>query len=393
MREKGSLGARVAALAGLALASLVGCAGPTATLPRVTPERLESQTLTVQRKAVDAALAREARVRRLAWPIITENAALCPKHRPLMGWRLGDAETVRSLANGLKASHIAALGFDDTPRILSVAPGSPAEAAGLKTGDVIIGLDPEEPVTSLREIVRAVGDALEDWEEGQTLTLAAKRDGEEFTVDVTPVEGCDVRIISSGSNAINALASFRTITVYAGLVRALNDDDQLSFVIAHELAHIAGRHVRKGTRNTFLSGAALWAPPVYVLARVGDWVTSWPAEQLGAEAPPLTTAAEQLTAKAVGSGGFEAEADYIGLYMHVRAGRSVETVQDVFQLFSTVSPRTSWLEVTHPVTPERMLNLQSTAEEIAAKQAAGTPLIPEGWAEHIEAYASRKSPD
>ncbi|MEM1410255.1 MAG: hypothetical protein AAGG79_05865, partial [Pseudomonadota bacterium] len=77
--------------------------------------------------------------------------------------------------------------------------------------------------------------------------------------------------------------------------------------------------------------------------------------------------------------GFEREADYVGLYMHVRAGGVTDDLPAVFQMFSNLSARQTWLEVTHPVTPERQLRLMAAAKEINAKQSAGDPLLPEGW--------------
>ncbi|MEM9838171.1 MAG: M48 family metallopeptidase [Pseudomonadota bacterium] len=360
-------------------AALAACATPQARLPVASPEQVEPQTQAVMQLAVADALAREERVRRLAFPILEENAELCHKTGPLMGWRIGDAETVQSLAKGLKKHHVTALGWDETPRLLSIAPGSPAEAAGLQVGDRLIGLaESQDEAETLRDLGKMLGKALQDWEDGDTITVAASRDGERFETELTPVEACKVRVVSSASNSINAHATTNTIAMYAGLLRVFPDDNDVAFVIAHELAHVSQRHVRKGIRNSFATGVVLWGPPSYLLAGAFDWLTEWPAEKLGAQSPPLTTLVAQAASSSVGSVGFEREADYIGLYMHVRAGRSPDGLENVFETFGTVSPRTSWLKVSHPVVPERLLHLQQTAEEIRAKQAAGEPLIPEG---------------
>jgi len=356
----------------------VACVSPDAQLPSASDRDVVATTLRSQEQSVARALAREERVRRLAWPLLVANADLCPKTRPSMGWRVGDANTVKGLAKGLKSQHVAALGWTDAPQILSVAPGSPAAAAGLQPGDqVVVAMG--EHVEDLASLGESLGEVLEDWERGQRLAISVDRDGEIIDADIEPVETCAVRIVSSASGSINASAAFKTMTVYAGLIRALPDDNDLAFVLAHELAHMAGQHPRKVTRNSIVSGSVLWGPPALFLANGFDWLTSYPAKKLGSQSPPLTTATMRALGSTVKSVDFEREADYVGLYMHVRAGGSAEGLANVFQTFANVSPRTTWLKVTHPVVPERLLHLEQTADEIAAKLGQGDELIPEGW--------------
>ena len=364
----------------VALAWLAGCATPDAHLPRIGEDDIARERTEVQRQALDKALAREARVRRLAWPILTSNTELCRKTAPRIGWRIGDAATVTQLASGLRESDVRALGWGEAPRVLSVAPGSPADAAGIAAGDRIIAVA-GDPLTEddLRATVKSLTAALAEREPEESLEVTISRDGSSATFTVIPEPACDVRIVSSARGAVNASASFTTLTINAGLVRALADDNQLAFVIAHELAHVAGRHPRKVIRNMAATGTALWAPPALLAAGLVDWLTAYPAKRLGSKAPPLSTAVTRAAAGAVRSTSFEAEADYVGLYMHVRAGGEVDGLAGVFQVFADRSPRSSWLRVTHPTVPERKLRLARTAEEIAAKQAAGLPLIPEGW--------------
>lgn len=357
---------------------LHACATPDAVLPDADVSLVGAEAKAVQRLAVEDALAREERVRRLAWPIVSENAELCPRTGPKLGWRIGDDETVQRLAKGLKKRQVTALGWTDQPRLLSVAPGSPADQAGLKPGDHILGIAGEEDSKSLKQLGKSLSKALEDWEDRTSLTIAARRGGDRFEAEVTPVRACDVRIISSASRSLNAHASFSEMVIYAGLLRAFPEDNDVAFVIAHELAHITGRHARKGTRNGIVTGAVLWAPPSLILAGAFDWLTAWPAEKLGAQAPPLSTAVTQAAAASVNSVAFEREADYVGLYMHVRAGGSLDGLENVFETFGKVGPRTSWLKVSHPIVPERLVHLQQTSEELRAKQANGAPLIPEG---------------
>jgi regulator of sigma E protease len=66
------------------------------------------------------------------------------------------------------------------PQISSVQPGEPAEAAGLRGGDVILGVNGEKPIVHARviEVIRA--------NEGKPLTFEILRDGATLNVPVTP---------------------------------------------------------------------------------------------------------------------------------------------------------------------------------------------------------------
>jgi S1-C subfamily serine protease len=64
-----------------------------------------------------------------------------------------------------------------------VVPGSPAEAAGLRAGDVLLRIDGEE-IAGLREF----SDLLRSLEPGRRVEATLLRDGEEITVPVTVEE-------------------------------------------------------------------------------------------------------------------------------------------------------------------------------------------------------------
>jgi membrane-associated protease RseP (regulator of RpoE activity) len=64
--------------------------------------------------------------------------------------------------------------------VASVVPGSPAETAGVKDGDVLLRFAGED-VTDLR----AYSEILKRLEPGQTVTVVLDRDGEEHTLEAT----------------------------------------------------------------------------------------------------------------------------------------------------------------------------------------------------------------
>ena len=72
------------------------------------------------------------------------------------------------------------------PQVASVQPGEPAEAAGLRGGDVILAVNSEKPIVHARviEIIRA--------NENKPLQFEIQRDGSTMTIPVTPKKFGDV---------------------------------------------------------------------------------------------------------------------------------------------------------------------------------------------------------
>ena len=72
------------------------------------------------------------------------------------------------------------------PQVASVQPGEPAEAAGLRTGDVILGVNGEKPIVHARviEIIRA--------NESKPLQFEIQRDGSTQMLTVTPKKTADL---------------------------------------------------------------------------------------------------------------------------------------------------------------------------------------------------------
>ena len=72
------------------------------------------------------------------------------------------------------------LEVDSGAIIIDVGPGTPADEAGLRVEDIIVGLD-DTPIESSGDLLGA----LRDYQPGDTVQLTIVRDGEERTFDVT----------------------------------------------------------------------------------------------------------------------------------------------------------------------------------------------------------------
>ena len=75
---------------------------------------------------------------------------------------------------------------------------------------------------------------------------------------------------------------------------------------------------------------------------------------------------------------FEAEADYVGMYILARTGTDLDGASFFWRRMAIESPANiDTHSLTHPATAERFLALEQAVAEISDKKAAGTPLNPE----------------
>jgi predicted Zn-dependent protease len=75
--------------------------------------------------------------------------------------------------------------------------------------------------------------------------------------------------------------------------------------------------------------------------------------------------------------GFEREADYVGAYYATRAGYDVAGSEEFWRAMSLVHPDSIRFAKTHPTTPERFIQMQKVATEIANRQRRHEPLEPD----------------
>ena len=140
---------------------------------------------------------------------------------------------------------LATLPLDHGPGVIAIVPGGPAAAAGVRAGDVLLAIDgvplpPEpglaEPFAAPRAHARA--DAIADLlARPETRSLTLLRDGVAVAVQVHPRPTCPSQVHLARSDQRNAFADGRHVFLTTGLLARLSNDDELAFVIAHELAH------------------------------------------------------------------------------------------------------------------------------------------------------------
>jgi hypothetical protein len=226
--------------------------------------------------------------------------------------------------------------------ISAVVPGLPAQRQGLPVGAVVLAVNDEpveqlDPEEVLKKAKRAALAKIEP------LSVRVRYNGrvEEFNLESVRVCRYEVAIIDA--DTINAYSDGRRITLTRGVLEFVSNDDELSFVLAHEIAHNILQHPAVFKFNQTLES---------FLRAVG----------------PESDGSKSLEARQ----GFEIEADKLALYIMARAGRDLEAALSLMARLNArepdFEPRT--YSGAHPPTRTRWGMMEETIREIEKNPSA-----------------------
>lgn len=341
----------VAGLLAFACLFFTACRTPRSLLPEVPESALTAERQTQRLAFLEADEARRARLQTLAFPLLRVAAELYPdRARPTLGLSTLDASSLQPPYREVAIEHYA---LDERPLIRFVVPGSPAAEAGLLPGDRLLAVDDQtldaaDPLAQLRRALKT----------DTPVRLTLERDGTALTVTATPIALAPFRLELAYLAEVNALATGTTIRLNLGMLEFCQNETELAFVFAHELAHNLLRHQREVILN-------------YLLGTAADLTL------LAFSLPSTNTIG--LTAAYWHSSAFEMEADYVALYLLARAGFDLHAVRDFWPRIALRGPErgsskpTLW---THPDPAERQVRLLAAIAEIEARLAEGLPLTP-----------------
>lgn len=302
---------------------LSGCASVSTQLPDISLPQLSNEQSHQETMAFDERGRLQQRLMQVALPVLKANTELCPKTRQDIGVMM---HNVKTYTKALRPAAQRELGAKDTPSVSVIVPGSAAEAVGLKVGDQFL----DEKGKSIWSSHKSFQQQLKNGD-----PVRVRRGDKVFDVNLKSETVCGYNIRLTQTSTINAYADGKNITMTAGMMNFVKNDDELALIIGHELGHNTMGHIRKIVSNIILTaGATRYTRP------------------------------------------FESESDYVGMYYMVRAGYSPEGVEDFWRRLAVTNPKYVARDKTHPRYPNRYLSLAATREEIKAKQAAGLPLIP-----------------
>jgi hypothetical protein len=352
---KKTLAVAVAAL------GLIAWADPKTAAPEVSKDAAAEEA---KKQAVYVFTARMKEVRRvddIAFRIEVANQDLCADRRPRVGLTAGNAE---AFDPKVRDAAVEALQLGDGLTVIDLSTGGPAEAAGLRRGDVLVSLNGEAVPTgkdAVAKFYKRFGEIM-----GQStapVSVAVRRGGEALTYSMAPVMACAYGVLVEDSNDINAFADGRAIHINRGILRLAQSDDELALVIAHELAHNGQHHVQAELHNGRLVG-------------VGGLLLDVAAAAGGVNTHGAFTKAGMQMGMAHAKPEFEAEADYVGMYYMARAGYRTDGVEDFWRKMAVEAPEAIFIKTDHPTTPARFLAISAASREIEDKRAKGEALTP-----------------
>jgi len=350
---------------GCLLLALAACA-PQANLPPVEEGQVDAEAKIQRELALRGTVAWLDQLQRVGWNIRAKNVELCAERTVYASGvnflELDDyTKEKRDLVKEV-------LGISWRPTVFEVAPGSPAAVAGLRRGDIVVGIGGEK-VENKKQAAERLGKGITA---GKPVSIDVERAGELLELTLTPVKICAYPVRLKFDAVVNAFADGDNITVHLGLMKALKSDDELAAIVGHEMAHNTQLHIRDKSMNAML-GHMLIDLPTVLLTGVNPNV----GNRLGYN---------------MFSQEYEFEADYVGLYYTARAGYDVHHVGDLWRRMAMEYPEGISKGTTHPCTSQRYVALTSGAAEIDRKRAQGLELRPEMKAAQKAAAKAKEEP-
>lgn len=335
---------------------IIGCAS--IEIPRVSPQELAAERQLQLERTLTEGFDQIARLHDLLWPLLKGSTDFCRGMRTRsLGFRHASplSESGRSEVEVKARESI--FDFNNRPVIYAVAKGSPADLGGIQANDRIVAVGNWTwTAESANDFNRSLKRRLDAVMRRGVVALEIERDGERFSVELTPERVCDIELSLKPTLEVQARTNGREILVTQGMAERL-DDEQVRTVLAHELAHCTSGHITRASVN---SGLGLMFDLAFLTQRV------W----LGGVFSRLSRDAMSIN--------IEREADYVSMYLLANSGFDTEGRAEIWRdLADEVTFRSSFFN-SHPYSPERFLLLTKTHAEIERKREAGEDLVPNG---------------
>ena len=278
-------------------------------------------------------------VERVGFQLASANADLC---RPVREAGFS-VHTIEQYREPFRGAALELFDLGRAPGVLAVAPGSPADAAGLREADAILEVDgqatPDPPAKIARPdfsrtaaVQMQIAKALQE----PVLKLTIQRDGTTIQLEIHPVGACRSLFQVIPGRELKGEADGAYVQVSSELMALASSDDELAALLAHELAHnVLGHRARLDALHV---DRGLFA----IFGRNGRLIRET-----------------------------EQEADRLGVYLLARAGYDPHKALAFWIHVRKADPGSAG-DPTHPSWPERLKSIQA---EIRRLDEAGAPAL------------------
>ena len=254
--------------------------------------------------------------------------------------------------------------------IVRVTKGSPAEKAGLKAWDRIVSINGETSWKSAKDfeklLEKSTSKANFKKHKG-AIILGIERDKSIRSIQIKMIEILDFNLIQLESPKVAAFADGKNVYITRGMVAFAKNDDEIKFVLTHELSHNIMRHPESKKFSSIL-GRLLGAALDIGLGHINN----------GYIYTDFTTLFSEI-GKIIRSKKHEREADYLGMYIFAAAGGDVSNILNFWRRMAIEELRTMGTlseGATHPSDSERSILMLATFKEIQEKEKKGMKVLP-----------------
>ena len=225
-----------------------------------------------------------------------------------------------------------------TPALVvsAVVPGLPAQRKGLPVGAIVLAVN-DEPVEQLNpeEVLAKAKRAALAKIEPLSVRVRYNESVQEFNLESVRV--CRYQVAVIDTDTINAYSDGHRITLTRGVLKFVANEDELSFVLAHEIAHNVLQHAEVFRLNQTLED---------FLRAVGP----------GSESRHSLEARQR----------FEIEADRLALHIMSRADKNLGAALSLMARLNVREPdfEARRYSGAHPSTSTRLRTMEETIQEI-----------------------------
>ena len=234
----------------------------------------------------------------------------------------------------------------------------------LLPGDRIVALDGQPVPYGKQGFVWLARNGGGKAHSGQPITLTVRRGTQTLNSTYATVPACNYDVVLEDNGQWNAYADGRKLHVELRLMQDLRNDDDLAFVLAHELSHNILGHVGKQQQNA-MAGAAAGLAIEAILSGFGGGQMNGDMVRTGAGIAGMGYSQD-----------FEREADYVGLYILANTGYDLYAGPRVARAIARQDARSIRNSSSHPTSSDRAASLITTIGEIESKARSGQPLVP-----------------
>jgi membrane-associated protease RseP (regulator of RpoE activity) len=196
--------------------------------------------LSAQVASLRALQAEDARVATVAYRLATRGKVFCKFTQPQTGFLL---HSLSQYDADYRVAARSAFGLSDALSVLVVVRGSAAERAGIQAGDDLLKVNQtplrDAPLGKRSAVSVVEGSRLvrQATEKPDPPLLTLRRKGQVTSLPLNAERGCASRVELVPGSKLNAKADGEVLQLTTAVLSEARDDDELAFIIAHEMAH------------------------------------------------------------------------------------------------------------------------------------------------------------